>query len=123
MAWLNDLLWWNVFVIAGTPVSLVEVIGFVTGAWCVWLVGRQNPWNWPVGLIQVVAYLFLFWESGLYGDSVLQVVYLVLGLWGWWNWVRGRPGRSSSRSVRLDSRSGSGSVPPDSPAQRSSGGG
>ena len=56
--------------IAGTPVSLVEVIGFVTGAWCVWLVGRQNPWNWPVGLIQVVAYLFLFWESGLYGDSL-----------------------------------------------------
>jgi nicotinamide mononucleotide transporter len=93
MAWVNDLLWWNVFVIAGTPASLVEVIGFVTGAWCVWLVGRQNPLNWPIGLIQVVAYLFLFWESGLYGDSVLQLVYLVLGLWGWWNWVRGRPGQ------------------------------
>jgi nicotinamide mononucleotide transporter len=93
MTWLNDLLWWNVFVIVGTPVSLVEVIGFVTGVWCVWLVGRQNPWNWPIGLIQVVAYLFLFWESGLYGDSVLQLVYLVLGLWGWWNWVRGRPGQ------------------------------
>ena len=70
MTWLNDLLWTQVFSIAGTPVSLVEVIGFVTGAWCVWLVGRQNPWNWPIGLIQVVAYLFLFWESGLYGDSL-----------------------------------------------------
>lgn len=104
MTWLNDLLWWNVFMIAGTPVALVEVIGFVTGAWCVWLVGRQNPWNWPIGLIQVIAYLFLFWESGLYGDSLLQGVYLVLGLWGWWNWVRGRPGKAelAIRRTRSD---------------------
>jgi nicotinamide mononucleotide transporter len=104
VTWLNDLLWWNVFMIAGTPVALVEVIGFVTGAWCVWLVGRQNPWNWPIGLIQVIAYLFLFWESGLYGDSLLQGVYLVLGLWGWWNWVRGRPGKAelTIRRTRRD---------------------
>ena len=25
--------------------SPVEVAGFITGALCVWLVARQNPWN------------------------------------------------------------------------------
>lgn len=90
MEWLQDALLTQVGTLLGEPVTLVEVIGFVSGAVCVWLVGRQNPWNWPVGLVQVVAYLMLFWTAGLFADALLQVVYLVLGLWGWWNWVRGR---------------------------------
>lgn len=92
--WVQNLLLAQVVSVFGVPVTLVEVIGFVSGAICVWLVGRQNPWNWPIGLIQVIAYLLLFWTAGLFADALLQVVYLVLGLWGWWNWVRGRdPGR------------------------------
>lgn len=101
MTWLGDLLWHPVGSLFGAPVTLVEVIGFVSGAVCVWLVGRQNPWNWSVGLIQVVAYLFLFWAAGLYADAGLQAVYIGLGLWGWWNWLRGRPeGRLRVRTAR-----------------------
>lgn len=101
--WLSDVLWHPVATLFGAPVTVAEVIGFVSGALCVWLVGRQNPWNWPVGLIQVVTYLFLFWQAGLYADAMLQAVYVALGVWGWWNWLRVRPsgplrvGRMSSR--------------------------
>lgn len=101
LSWLNDLLWQPVGHLFGAPVTVVEVVGFVSGAVCVWLVGRQNPWNWPIGLIQVVAYLFLFWQAGLYADAGLQAVYICLGLWGWWNWLRGRPeGRLTVRRTR-----------------------
>lgn len=93
MAWLVDLLWMPVGEVFGAPVTLVEVVGFVSGALCVWLLGKQNPWNWPIGLIQVVAYLFLFSETGLYADAALQAVYITLGLWGWWNWLRRRQGQ------------------------------
>ena len=103
MTALNDVLWFEVFTVFGAGVTLVEVIGFVTGAWCVWLVGRQNPWNWPIGLIQVAAYLVLFWQAGLYADSSLQLVYVVLGLWGWWNWLRHRP-MGSALHVRRANR-------------------
>jgi nicotinamide mononucleotide transporter len=91
MTWLSNVLWHPVFQVFGVPITVVELIGFVTGAWCVWLVGRQNPWNWPIGLVQVVAYLALFWQAGLFADSALQGVFLILGLWGWWNWLRRRP--------------------------------
>ena len=103
MTELNDFLWFEVFTVFGAGVTVVEVIGFVTGAWCVWLVGRQNPWNWPIGLIQVAAYLVLFWQAGLYADSSLQLVYVVLGLWGWWNWLRHRP-MGSALHVRRANR-------------------
>lgn len=94
MAWLVDLLWLPVTQVFGSPVTVVEIVGFVSGALCVWLLGKQNPWNWPIGLIQVVAYLFLFWSVGLYADASLQAVYIALGLWGWWNWLRNRRGEA-----------------------------
>jgi nicotinamide mononucleotide transporter len=70
-------------------VSPIEVAGFVTGALCVWLVARQNPWNWPIGIANNIAFLVLFWGSGLYADSGLQIVYMALAVYGWWAWVRG----------------------------------
>ena len=69
--------------------NLVEVVGFVSGALCVWLVAIQNVWNWPIGIANNVTFLILFWTSGLYADSALQLVYLGLGVYGWWAWLRG----------------------------------
>lgn len=69
--------------------DLVEVVGFVSGALCVWLVAIQNVWNWPIGIANNITFLVLFWTSGLYADSALQLVYLGLAVYGWWAWLRG----------------------------------
>ena len=68
--------------------AVTETFGFVTGVVNVWLLARQNIWNWPVGLANNAAYLLVFAASGLYGDAGLQIVYIVLGVYGWWNWAR-----------------------------------
>jgi nicotinamide mononucleotide transporter len=68
-------------------VNWVEVFGFVTGVINVWLLARQNIWNWPIGIANNFAYLLLFATSGLYGDSGLQVVYITLGIYGWRLWL------------------------------------
>ena len=67
--------------------DLTEILGFVTGAICVWLLARQNIWNWPVGIANNAFYIVLFLRSGLYGDAGLQVVYIALALYGWWTWL------------------------------------
>ncbi|WP_222598225.1 nicotinamide riboside transporter PnuC [Lentzea tibetensis] len=77
------------FTAFGAATSWGEVAGFVTGALCVWLVAVQNAWNWPIGILNNVAFLLLFWSSGLFADSGLQVVYIALALYGWWAWLRG----------------------------------
>jgi len=76
------------FTIGTEPVSWLEIIGFVSGAACVWLTVKQHALNWPVGLIQVIAYILLFIDAKLYADAALQFVYVVLGIWGWINWTR-----------------------------------
>lgn len=75
----------------GTPMTYIEIFGFVTGVLCVWLLGRERISNWPMGILQVTAYLFLFWDAGIYADSLLQIVYIVLGVAGWINWARRGP--------------------------------
>jgi nicotinamide mononucleotide transporter len=70
-------------------VDIVEILGFVSGALCVWLVARQNIWNWPIGIANNIVFLILFWTAGIYADAGLQIVYLGLALYGWWAWLRG----------------------------------
>lgn len=73
----------------GAPVSWIEVIGFVTGAACVYGVARQKAWNWPVGIVNNVAFMILFFGAGLYGETVLQAIFAAVSVYGWYNWVRG----------------------------------
>src|ERR1700691_5415644 len=65
----------------------VEMLGFITGALCVWLLARQNIWNWPIGIANNIFYVVVFLKSGLFGDAGLQVVYIVLAAYGWWIWA------------------------------------
>ncbi|WFR71701.1 nicotinamide mononucleotide transporter family protein [Prescottella defluvii] len=88
------------FTAFGAPTSWAEVLGFVTGAWCVWLVGRQSVWNWPIGIANNVVWILLFATAGLFADSALQVVYIALAVWGWRNWVQGRAGTRCRSPVR-----------------------
>src|SRR6266516_4575419 len=93
----------ELFGLWGVDVTWVEVLGFSTGAACVWLVVVQNIWNWPVGIANNAFFLLLFLGSGLYADASLQVAFAVLGGYGWWCWLRGGP-RVNDLPVRRSSR-------------------
>lgn len=74
--------------------SWVEILGFATGALCVWLTVRRNVWTFPIGMANNVFFWVLFASAGLYADAWLQVVYLVLGAVGWYWWLHGGEGRT-----------------------------
>lgn len=82
------------FTLFGAPTSWAEVIGFGSGVLVVWLVVVQHALNWPIGILNNVMFFLLFATSGLYADAWLQVFYLILGLYGWWAWLRGGQRRS-----------------------------
>jgi nicotinamide mononucleotide transporter len=77
--------------------SLVEILGFITGAICVWLVVKEHVLNWPIGIANNIFFVILFWRTRLFGDMALQFVYMTLGFLGWYRWVRGGPAHSALR--------------------------
>ncbi|HUN32679.1 MAG TPA: nicotinamide riboside transporter PnuC [Trebonia sp.] len=81
------------FTLGNDRVSVAELLGFVTGAACVWLTVAARISNFPVGIANSAFFLVLFLSARLYADSGLQVVYIGLGLVGWWQWLHGGAGR------------------------------
>jgi nicotinamide mononucleotide transporter len=69
--------------------SPIEWLAAGLGVISVWLTLRQNIWCWPIGLVMVLLYTWVFYDVKLYSDMLLQVVYAVLQLYGWWQWLRG----------------------------------
>jgi nicotinamide mononucleotide transporter len=73
----------------GAPTTWAEVLGFATGLVNVWLLVRRHILNWPVGILNVALLMLVFWSAGLYADAGLQILYLLLGVYGWWAWLHG----------------------------------
>jgi nicotinamide mononucleotide transporter len=67
----------------------------IFGIVSVYLSTRENIWSWPTALINVSLFSALFLRSGLYSDTGLQVVYFVLSLYGWYEWLYGGAGRTA----------------------------
>jgi nicotinamide mononucleotide transporter len=82
-------------------VSWTEIAGFATGALCVWLIVKQNVWNFPAGIANNVFFIVLFTQAGLYADAGLQVICIALALLGWYWWLHGglNRGRLTVRST------------------------
>jgi nicotinamide mononucleotide transporter len=86
------------------PYELTETLGFVTGAACVYLVIREDVVNFPVGIANDVFFLVLFFRVRLFGDSALQIVYIALGLQGWYLWLYGGHNRTALRITHAGRR-------------------
>ena len=82
------------FTLGNDHVSVAELLGFVTGAASVWLTVLARISNFPVGIANSAFFLVLFLSARLLADSGLQVVYIVLGFAGWWQWLHGGQDRS-----------------------------
>jgi nicotinamide mononucleotide transporter len=76
-------------------VSVYEIVGVAFGVVSVWLTVRENIWCWPTGLVNVALFIIVFWQARLYADMGLQVVYVVLSLYGWYEWLHGGRNRGA----------------------------
>jgi nicotinamide mononucleotide transporter len=79
------------FNVLGYPMSYIEFFGTIAGAVAVWLSAKGNIWSWPIGLVNVSLFFFLFFQVQLYPDMFLQVFFFVTNLIGWWRWAHPLP--------------------------------
>lgn len=69
-----------------SPLEIIAVIVNIAG---VWLTARRIRWCWPVNIVAVLLYAWIFYEVKLYSDMLLQGVFVFMQGYGWWQWSRG----------------------------------
>ncbi len=91
--------WFNII-----PMSLIEDLGFITGALTVWLIVVQNIWNWPIGIANAIFFIVLFFQAKLFADMGIQFLYIILGFLGWYWWLRGGKNKTALKVSRISKK-------------------
>jgi nicotinamide mononucleotide transporter len=64
----------------------LEIFAVVSGLLYIWLEIRQKPVMWVVGFISSFVFVFVYFQSKLYGYAVLSVYYVLVSVYGWYCW-------------------------------------
>lgn len=80
----------SAFTLWGSPVTWLELVAVLLALAMVFCNIREIHWGWPLAIASSLLYCALFWRHKLYGDAALQVSFVAVALWGWYEWLRGR---------------------------------
>lgn len=82
----------------------LENLAVLLGLANIVLIVRRSLWNYPFGIAMVAIYFFIFFETKLYSDALLQIFFLIVQLYGWWCWIKGRDTAGELIVERLSAR-------------------
>lgn len=84
---MNDIV--NAIQQAAAAMSVWEILGVALGIAYLLLAMKQNILCWYAAFFSTLIFIWLFWDVSLLMDSALNVYYLVMAVYGWWQWRRG----------------------------------
>ena len=84
---------------------IIEIIAVATGLLSVWYSKKINVLVFPIGIISVLLYVFIFIKNGLFANAVINFLYFVISVFGWWNWVKDNGQQTTDNSRQSDSLS------------------
>lgn len=65
---------------------IIEFSAAILTLLCVWLLSEKNTYGWPIGIIAAVLFFIVFLKADLLFQTLLQVVYVIQSVYGWWIW-------------------------------------
>jgi nicotinamide mononucleotide transporter len=71
----------------GYDVSVLEFISALTSLIGVWLGTTGKRITWPWWAISSALYMLFFYDAKLYASSILQIIFIVAAIWGWFDWA------------------------------------
>ncbi|TND01835.1 MAG: nicotinamide mononucleotide transporter [Bacteroidetes bacterium] len=69
--------------------TIPEWMAIVSALLYVILAARENPWCWLFGIISSAIYVWFNFTLRLYIDAGLSLYYCLIGIYGWYYWIRG----------------------------------
>ena len=79
--------------------STIEIIAVIISIIGVTLTIKRQMWCWFFKFIAFVLYAYIFYEYKLYGETILQFIFIVLNLYGFYHW---RKGKVEEHTIRIE---------------------
>jgi nicotinamide mononucleotide transporter len=67
---------------------VLEITAVIFGLLSVWYAKKDNILVFPTGLVSTFIYAYLLWKWELLGDSMINVYYFIMSIYGWYHWTR-----------------------------------
>jgi nicotinamide mononucleotide transporter len=81
--------------------SILEFIALLAMLISIWFSYKENIYVYPMGLISIVIYIFLFFDQGLPVDAGINFYYAIMGIYGWVLWTK--RDKKKHRIIRITS--------------------
>ena len=79
--------------------SVIEIIAVIISIIGVTLTIKRQMWCWFFNFIAFVLYAYIFYEYKLYGETILQFIFIVMNLYGFYHW---RKGKVEEHTIRIE---------------------
>ena len=83
---MHIAVWLSAFITGAQSASLLELAGVALGLAYIVLAIRQHRACWIAGGISTAIYIAVFVKARLFLQAALQVVYVVMSVYGWFAW-------------------------------------
>lgn len=85
--------------------TALEWVATICGLIHVFLLTREKIIAWPFGIVTVAIFVYIFYVSKLYSDTILHVFYIFINIYGWYNWSKRKEELSLVKISRLNTNS------------------
>ena len=66
--------------------NIIEIIATISTLICVVLAAKEHILSWPIGIISALSLIILYVDRCMYANIVLQSVFVIQCIIGWYNW-------------------------------------
>ena len=80
---------WQQIITAWNAQQPLEVVAVVAAILYLVLAIKENIWCWLFAFVSTAIYIYLFHSVSLLSESILNIYYLLMAIYGWYQWQYG----------------------------------
>jgi nicotinamide mononucleotide transporter len=66
----------------------VEYVAVIFGILSVWYARKENILVYPTGIVNVLIFVYLCYDAGIYANMGINMFYFIMSVYGWYSWTR-----------------------------------
>lgn len=79
---------------------LLEFVAVILGIASVWYARKEDIKVFPLGILSVLLFIYIFFRGKMYANAGINTVYLLTNIYGWYNWSRQSGGGDTLKITR-----------------------